>query len=91
MSTTATPTGTGARARPMPPPKSRAVTPAKQGEYHIDQPTMECRIGLSSLDRLVHRWVVDPAIPVQYRQLLTSPPGGADLRSRSTILGANIW
>ena len=31
--------------------------------------------------------VVDP----QYRQLVTSPSGGAVLRIRSTILGAYIW
>ena len=28
---------------------------------------------------------------LQYRQLVTSPPGGAVFRSRSTILGAYIW
>ncbi len=27
----------------------------------------------------------------QYRQLVTSPPGGAVFKSRSTIFGAYIW
>ena len=28
---------------------------------------------------------------LQYLQLVTSPPGGAVFKSRSTILGAYIW